>query len=92
VASTGRIAPLHSIQSSTPRIVNLIQMTISREQNGPALQSALRGARENESRWLAMQAEYATDSEAVEQWASTARLRRLEVERLEAILAEAEKQ
>jgi hypothetical protein len=39
-----------------------------------------------------MEADYATDSEAVEQWTSTAKLRRLEVERLEAILAEAEKQ
>jgi hypothetical protein len=67
-------------------------MTTSREQHDPALQSALRAARENERRWLAMQAEYATDSEAVEQWASTAKLRRLEVERLEAILAEAERQ
>jgi hypothetical protein len=67
-------------------------MPTSREQHDPALQSALRAARENESRWLAMQTDYATDSEAAEQWASTAKLRRLEVERLEAVLAEAEKQ
>ena len=66
-------------------------MTTSRERHEPALQSALRGARENESRWLAMQADCATDSETAEQWASTAKLRRLEVERLEAILAEAER-
>jgi hypothetical protein len=39
-----------------------------------------------------MHAEYATDSEAIEQWANTAKLRRLEVERLEAILVAAEKQ
>ena len=67
-------------------------MTHSRELHDPALQSALRTARENESRWLEMHAEYATDSESIEQWASTAKLRRLEVERLEAILVGAEKQ
>jgi len=67
-------------------------MTTSREQHDPALQSALRAARENESRWLEMHAEYATDSESIEQWANTARLRRLEVERLEASLADAEEQ
>jgi hypothetical protein len=38
-----------------------------------------------------MHAEYATDSEAMEQWASTAKLRRLEVERIEALLVEPEK-
>ena len=67
-------------------------MTHSRELHDPALQSALRAARENESRWLEMQAEHGTDSEAIEQWANTAKLRRLEVERLEAILVAAEKQ
>jgi hypothetical protein len=67
-------------------------MTASREQHDSGLQSALRAARENESRWLEMHAEYATDSEAVEQWTNTAKLRRLEVERLEAILAAAEEQ
>jgi hypothetical protein len=67
-------------------------MTDSRELRDPALQSALRTARENESIWLKMHAEYATDSEALEQRANTARLRRLEVEWLEAILVAAEKQ
>ena len=62
------------------------------DREDPALQSALRTARENESRWLEMHAEYATDSASIEQWASTAKLRRLEVERLEAILVGAEKQ
>jgi hypothetical protein len=62
----------------------------SREQQDSRLQNALRVARENESRWLEMHAEYATDSESQEQWANTARLRRLEVERLETILREAE--
>jgi hypothetical protein len=37
-----------------------------------------------------MNAEYATDSEAMEQWANTAKLRRVEVERIEALLAQAE--
>jgi hypothetical protein len=60
------------------------------EPHDAALDSALRAARENESRWLEMHAEYATDSDAIEQWANTAKLRRLEVERLEAILSEAE--
>jgi hypothetical protein len=39
-----------------------------------------------------MGAEYPNDSEAMEQWANTAKLRRLEVERLEAILSAAEEQ
>jgi len=39
-----------------------------------------------------MHAEYATDSESQEQWGNTAKLRRLEVERWEAIVAESEKQ
>ena len=89
--STGRIARSRPTQNGQPRIVNLVQMTTSRKLHDSALQSALRAARENESRWLAMQADYATDSETVEQWASTAKLRRLEVERLEAVLAEAER-
>ena len=38
-----------------------------------------------------MHDEYATDSESQEQWANTAKLRRLEVERLEAAVAESEK-
>jgi hypothetical protein len=65
-------------------------MTSSRKQRSAELHSALRTARENENRWLGLNAEYATDSEAMEQWANTARLRRLEVERIEALLAQAE--
>ncbi|MHB1959918.1 MAG: hypothetical protein ACYCO5_12900 [Acidobacteriaceae bacterium] len=38
-----------------------------------------------------MSPEFASDSERLEQWASTAKLRRLEVERIEALLAEMEK-
>ena len=56
-----------------------------------ALLSALDAARANEKRWREMQAECSTDSEAMGQWSATAKLRRLEVERLEAILAAAER-
>ena len=66
-------------------------MTPTSKPQNAALQSALRAARENEKRWREMQAEFSTDSEAMEQWAATAKLRRLEVERLEAILAAAER-
>ncbi len=66
-------------------------MTSPAQQHESELHSALLSARENESRWLEMHAEYATDSEAMEQWASTAELRRLEVERIEALLAKPEK-
>ena len=61
-----------------------------REQHDSRLQSALRAARENESRWLQMQPEDSTDIDAMEQWMSTAQLRRHEVERLEALLSETE--
>jgi hypothetical protein len=61
-----------------------------REQHDSGLQSALRAARENESRWLQMQPEDSTDIDAMEQWMSTAQLRRHEVERLEALLSETE--
>lgn len=52
------------------------------------LQFALRIARENEDRWLKMSPESSADIERIEQWASIARLRRLEVERIEALLVE----
>ena len=64
-------------------------MTPSAKPQNAALHSALRAARENEKRWREMQAECSTDSESMEQWAATAKLRRLEVERLESALAEA---
>jgi hypothetical protein len=66
-------------------------MAPSAKPQNAELQSALRAARENEKRWREMQAECSTDSEAMEQWSATAKLRRLEVERLETILAEAER-
>ena len=62
-------------------------MDIPREQSADALQSALRAARENENRWIEMSLEFSSDSERMEQWASTAKLRRHEVERIEALLA-----
>jgi hypothetical protein len=42
---------------------------------------------ENENRWMGISAEFSTDAERMEQWSSTAKLRRLEVERIEALLA-----
>ena len=62
-------------------------MNSSRDQQIEALRAALRVARENENRWMEISAEFSTDAERMEQWSSTAKLRRLEVERLEALLA-----
>jgi hypothetical protein len=70
-------------------VVNLFLMDMPREQSADALQSALRAARENENRWVGMSPEFSSDSERMEQWTSTAKLRRLEVERIEALLADA---
>jgi hypothetical protein len=67
-------------------------MTPAQEAKNLALQSALRAARENERRWREMQEEYLTDRDSEEQWAATAKLRRLEFERLEECLAEAERE
>ncbi len=50
-------------------------------------QSALLTACENENRWIGMSPEFSTDSQGMEQWVSTAKLRRLEVERIEMLLA-----
>jgi hypothetical protein len=62
-------------------------MNSSRDQQIETLQTALKAARENESRWMEISAECSTDPERMEQWSSTAKLRRLEVERIEALLA-----
>jgi hypothetical protein len=64
-------------------------MNPSREQHLDALQAALKVARENENRWMEISAEFSTDPERMEQWSSTAKLRRLEVARIEALLASA---
>jgi hypothetical protein len=66
-------------------------MNSSRDQQIEALQVALKAARENESRWMEISADFSTDPERMEQWSSTAKLRRLEVERIEALLAGAAK-
>jgi hypothetical protein len=65
-------------------------MTLPKETSANALQLALRAARENETRWMEMSPEVSADSERMEQWASTAKLRRIEVERIETLLAEVE--
>jgi hypothetical protein len=62
-------------------------MNSSENQQIGALQAALKAARENENRWMEISADFSTDPERMEQWSSTARLRRLEVERIEALLA-----
>ena len=54
-----------------------------------ALRAALKAARENENRWMEISAEFSADPERMEQWSSTAKLRRIEVERIEALLADA---
>jgi hypothetical protein len=63
-------------------------MTIPRGELENALRSKLRAAYENEARWMDLCPEFCADSDRMEQWASTAKLRRLEVERVEALLAE----
>ena len=81
--------PATEINLDQCQIVKFTTMTPTAKPQNAALQSALDAARENEKRWREMQAECSTDSEATEQWAATAKLRRLEVERLESALAEA---
>jgi hypothetical protein len=62
-------------------------MNSQRDRCVEELQSALHAACENERRWMEMAPEFSSDSEQMEQWTSTAKLRRLEVERIEALLA-----
>ena len=62
-------------------------MNPPRGQSSEAIESALRGALENERRWMEVCPEFSSDSEQMEQWTSTAKLRRLEVERIETLLA-----
>ena len=62
-------------------------MNSSRDQQIEALQVALKAARDNENRWMEISVDFSTDPERMEQWSSTARLRRLEIERIEALLA-----
>jgi hypothetical protein len=67
-------------------------MTSTAKAKTSELQTALRAARENERRWREMHEEYLIDRDSEEQWAATAKLRRLEVERLEALLGETERE
>lgn len=60
-------------------------MITTMETDDEALRSALRAARQNAERWMEMYPETCADSEGLEQWRSIARLRRQEVERLEAL-------
>ena len=62
-------------------------MNSSRDQQIETLRAALKAARENENRWMEISAEFSTDAERMQRWSSTAKLRRLEVERIEALLA-----
>jgi len=62
-------------------------MNSSRDQQIEAFQATLRVARENENRWMEISPDFSADAERMEQWSSTAKLRRFEVERLEALLA-----
>ena len=62
-------------------------MNSPRDQQNEALQVALKAARENENRWMEISADFSTDPDRMEQWSSTAKLRRLEIERIEALLA-----
>jgi hypothetical protein len=64
-------------------------MNSSRDQQIETLQTALNAARANENRWMEISAEFSTDAERMERWSSTAKLRRLEVERIEVLLASA---
>jgi len=63
-------------------------MNSSTNQDIDALQAALNVPQENENSWMEISAEFSTDAERMEQWSSTAKLRRLEVERIEALLAD----
>jgi hypothetical protein len=74
--------------TDTQAAVHLSMMTLQKERSADALQIALRAARENEARWMGMSPEISSDNERMEQWASTAKLRRLEIERIETLLAE----
>jgi hypothetical protein len=76
----GPAFPRSYIFQSIPRLPN--------ERSADALQIALRAARENEARWMEMSPEFSGDGDRMEQWASTAKLRRLEIKRIEILLAE----
>jgi hypothetical protein len=84
------ISTVNGVSADTQAAVHLSMMTLPKEKSADALQIALRAARENEARWMEMSPENSADCDRMEQWASTAKLRRLEIERLETLLAEVE--
>ena len=84
------ISTANGVSADTQAAVHLSMMTLPKEKSADALQIALRAARENETRWMEMSPEFSDDGERMEQWASTAKLRRLEIERIETLLAEVE--
>jgi len=66
-------------------------MTAQWERQHEALMCALQTARENEQRWMEISPDFFADSEQlerIEEWAGTARLLRLEIERIEFLLAQ----
>ncbi len=82
------ISTVNGVSAETQAAVHLSMMTLPKGKSADALQIALRAARENEARWMEMSPEISDDGERMEQWASTAKLRRLEIERIETLLAE----
>ena len=88
-ASTNTVADTVQNPRTAAR-VHLTMMMLQRERSGATLQIALRAACENEARWMEMSPELSDHGERMEQWASTAKLRRLEVERIETLMAEVE--
>lgn len=67
-------------------------MTLTEKSHADALRAMLGVARENEKRWMEMSPEFSQGIERMEQWADTARRRRFEVERVEALLVRLELQ
>jgi len=63
-------------------------MTLLGEKQRDQLRAVLLIARENERRWIELCPEDSADGERMAQWTTIAKLRRAEVERIEAVLAE----
>jgi hypothetical protein len=84
------ISTVNGVSADTQAAVHLSMMTLPKGKSADSLQIALRAARENEARWMEMSPEISADCDRMEQWASTAKLRRLEIERIETLLAEVE--
>ena len=82
------ISTVNVVSTDTQAAVHLSMMTLPKETTADALQIALQAARENEARWMEMSPEFSGDGDRMEQWASTAKLRRLEIARIETLLAE----